>query len=423
MNSVARLDYISYTFLTVAVTVASEPAWRKDDRGSLEQLPQIFWEDGSGWPEANLWALERAAGASVDIETVKRTMKHLVRYANFLERNHVDWRHFPMRREEQALRKFRKQLIDERQSGGLQSSTATNCMAAVIQFYRFAENKGLVDIHRPMWTDKLAVLPFFDSSGFKRTMVRLSSDLSIPNKTRIGAVLEDGLLPLRAEHMTELLKYTAQHSVEELHLMLSIGFFTGARIGTITTLTVASLSTAREDPLTPGVFLLPVGPGTGVATKFSVKGEIMVPKTVLAELKRYAFSTQRLLRQAKAISANKGLLFLTRSGSPYTVATANRLVHEMRKQAFSAGLKFVKRFKFHQSRATFGTWLMTLLLDAGGKVDAIRVVRDAMLHKDEKTTLRYVHFVENTKAKAHFASEFNCAFTGLFERDWTKVDA
>ncbi len=31
-------------------------------------------------------------------------------------------------------------------------------------------------------------------TGFKRTMVRVSSDLSIPNLKRVGSVLEDGLL-------------------------------------------------------------------------------------------------------------------------------------------------------------------------------------------------------------------------------------
>lgn len=419
----ARLEYITYTFYTVTRNCASKLDWTTDHKEPLKRLPQIFWDDGRGWTEVNLWALERAAAATIDIDTVKRTMKHLLRYANFLEVNGIDWRHFPSKREEQALRKFRKQLIDERQRGDLQGSTVSNCMTAVIQFYRFADVKGLVGIHGPMWTDRYAVIPLLDSVGFNRTMTRISSDLSIPNKTRVGTMLEDGLLPLRAEHMAELLSFTARHSVEELHLMLSVGFFTGARIGTITTLTVASLDTAREDPLTPGVFLLPVGPGTGIATKFSVSGEILVPREVIAELKRYAFSTQRLLREAKTNPVDKGLLFLTRSGRPYTVETTNRLVQEMRKQAFDNGLKFAQRFKFHQTRATFGTWLMTLLLDAGGRANAIRVVRDAMLHKDEKTTLTYIHFVENTQAKAHFASVFNSAFTGLRQRNWNKVDA
>jgi hypothetical protein len=67
VDSMARLEYISYTFFTAALTDANEPIWIKDGRSQLEQLPQIFWDDGSGWPEANVWALERAAGGKVEL--------------------------------------------------------------------------------------------------------------------------------------------------------------------------------------------------------------------------------------------------------------------------------------------------------------------------------------------------------------------
>jgi integrase len=315
-------------------------------------------------------------------------------------------------------------LIERVESGTLAGSTAANSMSAVIQFYRFADLHNLVRADSPMWVDRLAVIPFHDTAGFKRSMVRLSSDLKIPNRKRVGATLEDGLLPLRSEHMSALLAYTAKHEIEELHLMLSTGFFTGARIGTITTLTVTGLETAREDPLTPGIYLLPVGPGTGVSTKFSVSGELMVPKAVLTDLKTYASSTTRLLREAKANRDGKDLLFLARSGRPYTVETVNRLVHEMRKRAVLAGLRFMHRFRFHQSRATFGTWLVQILLDSGVKTtDAIRIVRDAMLHKNEATTLGYITFLEKTRAKGKAAAAFNAAFTGLSNRNWDTVDA
>ena len=241
----ARLEYIRYEpFMAVLRGDDDLASSKEEGRRPIERLPQIFWQDGRGWAEANLWSLERARSAQVDIETVKRTMKHLLRYASFLESEDFDWRHFPLRKEDQPLRKFRKHLIDARDVGELQGSTTTNCMGSVIQFYRFADSKGLVDAAGKLWQDRLAVIPFFDLAGFKRAMVRLSSDLSIRNRKRIGSVLEEGLLPLRAEHMTDLLRYTAQHEVEELHLMLSTGFFTGARVGTITTLTVRSLYTA-----------------------------------------------------------------------------------------------------------------------------------------------------------------------------------
>ncbi len=419
----ARLEFINYEFFGASLQAPGELAWTKQGKSPLEKLPQIFWNDGQGWDEANLWALDRAASNQVDAETTKRTMKHLHRFANFLEAKGTDWRHFPIRKEEQVLRKFRKHLLDEIEQGVLAGSTAANCMTAVIQFYRFADSHALVQANVPMWADRLATIRFFDSAGFKRTMVRLTSDLKIPNRKRVDAPLEEGLLPLRSDHMSELLAFTAAEETEELHLMLSTGFFTGARVGTIVTLTVKSLETARADPLTPGVFLLPVGPGTGVATKFSVRGEIMVPAAILADLKNYATSTPRLLREVKAHRNHKDMLFLTRKGRPYKVETMNRLVHVMRKRAVQAGMPFMQRFKFHQSRATFGTWLMQLLLDHGGKADAIRVVRDAMLHKDERTTFGYITFLEKTRAKEQFAAAFNEAFTGLKARNWDSADA
>lgn len=419
----ARLDFIHYEFFEPSLRGQTELVWTKQARRPIDRLPQIFWDDGRGWHEANIWALDRAASNQIDAETTKRTMKHLSRYADFIEAQGTNWQHFPVRREEQVLRKFRKHLIDEVGNGTLAGSTAANCMNAVIQFYRFADLHGLVRSGGPMWTDRLAVIPFYDAAGFKRSMVRLTNDLKIPNRKRVGAHLEDGLVPLRSDHMRELLAYTAEHETEELHLMLSTGFFTGARVGTVTSLTVSSLQTSREDPQTPGIYLLAVGPGTGIDTKFSVTGNLMIPHSVLVDLRAYATSTERLLREAKADQSDKDLLFLARSGRPYSGETMNRLVAEMRKRAVKAGLEYMHRFRFHQSRATFGTWLMQILLDSGAKTDAIRVVRDAMLHKDEKTTLAYITFLENVRVKKEAAAAFNEAFTGLRKRDWNNADA
>lgn len=420
----ARLEFILYEFFGASLQAQEKLVWAKQAKLPIERLPQIFWDDRRGWDEANLWSLERAASGEVKAETIKRTMKHLCRYANFLETEGIDWQHFPVRKDEQVLRMFRKHLIDQVKDGTLESSTATNGMNAVIQFYRFANSHNLVRPGGPMWDDRLTVIRFHDSVGFKRAVVRLSTDLRIPNRKQVGTRLEDGLLPLRAEHMSKLLAYTATNENNELHLMLSTGFFTGARIGTITTLTVSGLQTAREDPLTPGIYLLPVGPGTGVATKNSVSGDLMVPKAVLADLKKYASSTARLLRETKALPLDKNLLFLARSSRPYTVQTVNRLVQEMRKRAVLAGLQFMQRFRFHQSRATFGTWLMQLLLDNGVPPSvAIGIVKDAMLHKDEKTTLGYIKFLENIRGKEQAAAAFNKAFTGLYNRDWNDADA
>ncbi|WP_240057142.1 hypothetical protein [Paraburkholderia azotifigens] len=239
----ARLDYIHYDFYEASLSENGELVWTKQtDKAPIERLPQIYWENHSGWDEVNAWALDRAASGTVDDETVRRTMKHLCRYADFTETEQLDWRHFPVRREHQVLRKFRKHLIEQRDEGTLASSTASNCMSTVIQFYRFADLHNLIGNSAPMWKDRLAVMPYHDTAGFKRTAVRLSSDLSIPNRNPIGLTLEDGLLPLHADHMNQLVAHTAKHETEELHLMLSTGFFTGGRVGSLRYVVIGCLT-------------------------------------------------------------------------------------------------------------------------------------------------------------------------------------
>ena len=38
----------------------------------IEGLPQIFWEDGLPWREANLWAMERVTNGEAILKTVSR---------------------------------------------------------------------------------------------------------------------------------------------------------------------------------------------------------------------------------------------------------------------------------------------------------------------------------------------------------------
>ena len=80
-------------------------------------------------------------------------------------------------------------------------------------------------------------------------------------------------------------------------------------------------------------------------------------------------------------------------------------------------------FKFHQTRATFGTWLMEVALRVASTKAAVAFVRDAMLHKDEKTTFLYVRFHEEGPVKAAMANEFSAVFSGLVKRDWNQYHA
>lgn len=411
----ARLENIDYVPHRAAV-LNDRVEWVRDyNEHSFSGLPQIFWNDGTPWAEVNHWSLEKAKG-KVKLNTVQNVMGHVHFYASWLEEQSMDWRHFPMRKSDRVLLKFRGYLIAERTAGRLLPSTTTARMNAVIQYYRHCRSYNFISRDTPMWKDRLVDVTYFDSSGFERTMQIRSTDLAIPNVARPGLTLEDGLVPISANHQNQLLMFTSENVSEELHLMLMMGFFTGARIGTITTLRVESLDNATTDLMVPGMWNIAVGPGTKVATKFDVKGTLLVPDQLMKELRRYAYSTRRIKREEKAAKEHKSLLFLTSFSNPYTCSAVSRAMVDLRRSATKASLKFMDKFKFHQSRATFGTWLMSIALSTASVKAAIEFVRNAMLHKDESTTMRYVTFNEHTKVKIEVANAFSEAFIGISRR-------
>lgn len=422
----ASLELIQYIPHRPIVDEKGNVFWEKDNACRvIKNLPLIFWKDGSPWSEVNLWAYWRANSGKTDIKTIQSNFRHLKTFADWLELEDIDWREFPLLERDRVLFRWRKHLIIERDTHGLLlPSTASHRMRAIIQFYRFAKTFSLISKESPLWQERQVAHKFYSSHGLERTMLRITTDLAIPNRVRHGAQLEGGLTPISRDQMQELLAFTEQpeNSSRELHLMLQIGFYSGTRIETITDLKRGSLYNAVSDPAAPGLVYLSVGPGSSppVATKFNVRGRIILPAWLLQELITYSTSTVRLKREVLAHGESKELIFLTRFGRRYADRESNsgtaigRAMVDLRRKANASGLKFAKHFYFHMTRATFGTWLTTILLEQGHKADSVLAfVGNCMLHKDAATTLKYIKFIENTKVRIQVSNEFTQAFLGL----------
>lgn len=425
----ASLELIEYVPHRHVVADNGDVAWELDIAcRPIKHLPQLFWADGMPWVEANLWAHERATSGKKNLKTIQSNLRHLHKYAQWLEAEELDWRHFPMLERDRVLIRWRKKLMEDRDKFGLLApSTATQRMNATIHFYRYARANDFIGRDAPMWHEQQVVHRFHDAVGFERTMLLRSTDLAIPNRRRHGLQLEDGLMPITKDQMHELLTFTQQegNASHELHLMLQLGFYTGARIQTIADLKKGSLDNAVADPAAPGLVYISVGPGhkPHVATKFNVQGRILVPDWLFCDLFAYVTDPRRLRREAKAPQENKDLIFLTRFGRRYTESESAsgtavwRAMVDLRRAATLAGLKFMKNFHFHMTRATFGTMLASMLLEKGFDHKAVlSFVRDAMLHKDIETTLRYIKFIQQTPIKIKVANEFTEAFLGLSTR-------
>jgi integrase len=390
-------------------------------RLKVSTLPQIVWDDGTPFREANLWALHRAALGLVSPKTVKSNLSKLLSYANFLEEEQIDFWHFPTRRAEQCLIRYRGHLTDRRNNGEISPSGASHRMRVVVQFYRFLRAEGLIDPALVMWKERRFTISTFDRVGFERTISVNSTDLSIPNRTRKGLTLEDGLLPLSEDGLAELLRIARSSLPHEFFLMLLLGFYCGLRIGTIADLRVGTLVNATPDPMSPCNKFINVGPGAcpTVATKFGVNGQISVPEPVFQLILAYAGSVDRSHRQARAPEGRSDLLFITTRGNAYSSqqddssAAIRTLTHQVRATAEAAGNAELSRFRFHQTRATFATRLTARLLEEYPVNEVLGFVKRAMLHKDESTTMRYIRFVQQRPIKIAAADAFTREFLGL----------
>ena len=396
--------------------------WLPLERGAVEGFPQILWSDGQPWREANLWLMSRSQEDLVKLETVVSNAENLYAYARWLEATDTDWRSFPKRLRDRCLVKYRTALLATRDASNLASSTASSRIRVALAFYRWIYGAGLLGTNGPPWTDRLKTIKITNDVGLERTVVTRSSTLSIPNRRRKDS-LEGGLTPLRVDVRDDFLRFAWEQASRELALMLTVGFFTGMRLGTITDLRSMTLLNAVPDPLDDQTSRLSVGPDASppVATKFDVTGSPVIPTLLLEELKQYVISERHMRRVELASAEDSDLVFLTRYGGRYAdrgvhkSPSINVELHRLRLAALKAGIP-VGAFRFHDSRATFGTVVADTAVRQGSAVNAVSMVMDLLLQKDEASALKYIKFVEKKPIKAELANQFTKEFFGTLTK-------
>lgn len=389
----------------------------KKRKGAVS-LPHIFFSNGEPWWEANKYALYRYYDLSKDIKTVHREMSHIARYAEWLEKTGLHWLHFPKKKSERCLFKFRGYLIELRDEGLLAPSTTSQVMNSVTAFYRWASAYKYAGERSTLFDDKNKAISFFDKVGFRRTMSVISSELSISSRVRTGVRLEDGLTPLSQASSLVLMKHLADQKNYELYLMAKVALQTGCRHETIATLNIRAIEAAYPDHSFENTMRVKVGPGTGVDTKFDVTGEVYFPSALIYELTQYYNSAEAILRRSKANASIQKNIFITSHGNRYTSQTFGTLMHRLKQELIKSGNSEFGRFKFHQLRATFGTMLMRAILKTKqmNSLNAIEFVKDAMLHKEASTTWKYIKFIEREPVEEQFLETLWSMFTGTEDK-------
>jgi len=126
---------------------------------SISGLLKICWRDGTPWVEANQWVAAQANTTPVMSYTLQNRIGHLQGYANWLEREKVDWRHFPAKKSDQVLYRYRGALTEAGNAGLMSMSTAAARIKAVILFYQYCLTQDLVKSDALIWRDQLVPKP------------------------------------------------------------------------------------------------------------------------------------------------------------------------------------------------------------------------------------------------------------------------
>ena len=206
--------------------------------------------------------------------------------------------------------------------------------------------------------------------------------------------------------------------------MLSLGFWSGLRLGTVCDLKIQTIENAVQIHACPALKHISVGPlaNPPVQMKLDQSSDgIVVPTQLLEQLLDYSVSLARGKRVALAEPEHKHHLFLTKFGNPYGAGgsdrspTVNAEMSRLKRLARAEGLK-IDDFTFHWSRATFATMWARSARANGHLHDFMPTLKRMLAHKHDRTTERYIRWVEKEAVRAAVMDEFTKTMFGRFYR-------
>lgn len=408
-------------------------------------FPVIIQGNGEPWDIGNLYLVHKLqTEINYESRTYRGIADHLLDYLRFSESEGLDIFYFPVNDRLKITYRYRQRLIDQAVLGQIGLGTGTARINAVVKFYREIMRCRLVD------ENFLGVEPFKDVYKYISTLnnygiasaVKVQSH-NLAIKSRVSSEpdrISDGgkLRPLDVEDQEIVLKFLLSSS-REYQLMFYFALFTGARIQTVCTLRISSLSGPLDKD---GMLRLKIGMGTGVDTKSGKRMVLLVPGWLVNDLKIYSKCEDSLKRQSRSFYRDAGdnYLFLSKNGNPY-YTSKTELLDRREVQRYGSGggghnadlaplqdgaaiRQFIteillpkiylehadfQKFTFHDLRASFGINLLESELDARGEgrtTEVLEYVQQRLGHSDKKTTLQYLNYKSRLKWRASVQGKY-----------------
>ncbi|GMQ45056.1 tyrosine-type recombinase/integrase [Vibrio sp. 10N] len=419
------------TYLVHSSDVFKETKLKKLDDGTfycqpsndnIGSLPTLFSQDGIFNHEANSYLFYlKAVKEAEDLSPCAQALRA---YYQFLEDKGLNWDKFPPVKRLKPTYLFRSHLLKKIKQGELAHSTASVRMNQVVNYYKWLMHDGYLRIKNekeaPFKMEFVSVRNNGMLAHISPTFIVETSDLRIKVPRDSDSKNIRPLSPLSLDALSILTKHLLQTS-EELRLQALLAIDTGMRVAEVATLTLDALDTATpfaESEHRLEILLCPSS--TGVQTKFLKTRTVEISSDLLQSLNKYRTSERRLKRVAKMAEKIELLdsdappfnqktteilehckrhepLFVSQQGNP---ATGKSI--EARWVEFRADIKQTKpsfTHRFHDLRATYGTYRLSDLLEAKlPVVECMELLMGWMGHKDESTTWKYLRYLERKEA-------------------------
>ncbi|PSW43363.1 tyrosine-type recombinase/integrase [Photobacterium leiognathi] len=389
---------------------------------NIGSLPTLFSQDGVFNHEANsyLFYLKGVKKA----EDLSPCAQALRAYYQFLEDKGLNWDKFPPVKRLKPTYLYRSHLLKQIKQGELAHSTASVRMNQIVNYYKWLMHDGYLRVKNekeaPFKMEFVSVQNSGMLAHISPTFIVETSDLRIKVPRDADSKNIRPLSPLSRNALGILTQHLPQTS-EELRLQVLLAIDTGMRVEEVATLSLDALDTAT--PLTESqhrfeILLCPRS--TGVQTKFLKTRTVEISSDLLQSLNQYRISERRLKRVTKLNEKIEQLgndtspftqktieilerserhepLFISQQGNPATGKIIESRWVEFRAEIKQAEPSFSHRF--HDLRATYGTYRLNDLLEAKlPVVDCMDLLMGWMGHKDESTTWKYLRFLKRKEA-------------------------
>lgn len=350
---------------------------------SFKGVLMLFTSEGRPVFEPNAYILSRRIVEGA--KDVKPTCFHLLRYYRYLSANNLKWDDHEERLQRYPIFLYRAYLEGEIEKGNLSRSTAVSALSIARRFYLFCYRHGYI-----------SQLPFevMGTTKYGQTL----TDCSIRSATR-----ETNLQPLNdldLQHVRD--NWRCNGLSKEFRLMISVALSVGLRAIEVT-------------DVKPKHFVIPkgytgktltgiwIGPDHDCKSKYDINRQVSMPVWLMKSLNEY-HKSERYKKRQQLYFMNTGDMsppaFINKDGAPFTTKSLNSLWAKLR-SAIQENSNPHFKHKEHDCRATFGAYKLESLaqIEELSIMQALKMLKDEMGHKDLETTMLYLKHYEGNPEK------------------------